>query len=258
MAHGRQLFAVVPSRNDINSCIGDDHLSFHHPIRWHSLCNYGIHRRSIHLNPIQPSKSPIQTIHTQTNTRQSKHFSSAHQIIGIIVLLGVLTQASFGFFHHRLYKKNSTGKPSLIKIHKLFLGPIVFSLGLVNASLGLRLSNAYILNWVYLAFGLVVLIILFITSWKQAWFRRRFGANRHRNNSVFGGPPPPGYDRGFGGSTPAASTAGAGMGATAGYAASRPYEEGSTFGGDRSDIPLHQMDAPPAYDMPAQKPREFA
>lgn len=54
---------------------------------------------------------------------------------------------------------------------------------------------------------------------------------------------------------------GAGIGATAGgysAASSRPYEESTPFGGDRSDIALHHMDAPPAYDGPAQKPREFA
>src|ERR1700761_1668672 len=122
---------------------------------------------------------------------QSRSFNSAHQIIGLIVMAAIFAQGMIGYLHHRSFVRNQVGKPMLSKVHKLFLGPIAFGLGLANGSIGLRLAMAYTLNWVYIGLVFLVAIVLFITSWKREWFRRRWGA-RDNHGGVFGGPAPAG------------------------------------------------------------------
>ncbi|KAF2720857.1 iron reductase domain protein, partial [Polychaeton citri CBS 116435] len=65
---------------------------------------------------------------------RSKHFSSPHQVIGILLLIAVILQFALGLVHHRLYKKNQ--QPTLMgKIHR-YLGPVTMVIGLINGFIG--------------------------------------------------------------------------------------------------------------------------
>jgi hypothetical protein len=61
---------------------------------------------------------------------QTKNFNSPHQIIGIIVIAGLIGQFFLGFLHHRLYKQAET-PTKLAPVH-VWLGRFVILLGIVN------------------------------------------------------------------------------------------------------------------------------
>jgi cytochrome b561-like protein len=214
---------------------------------------------SLYYNRVRfPSPSPPQFTIPLTNPLQSRSFRSAHQILGLFVVIALLSQWLVGFLHHRTHKLNQVGHPALLKAHKLFLGPIAFALGLLNASLGFRLAMAYILNWVYIGCVFLVAIILFVTAWKREWFRRKWGRKQPPNHfgaSPSAGPPPPAYGAGAAG-----AGLGAGLGASAGegpYGSRNDRYDSSPFG-TRSDIALANMGDPPSYSQPPTRPREFA
>jgi hypothetical protein len=170
-------------------------------------------------------------------------FNSAHQVIGIIVFCLILIQWATGFLSHRQFVK--TGRPFAvaIKAHKLALGPIVFALGIVNASLGLRLAISNKLNYLYLPVMFIVIIILAVTSWKKDWFKSRWGAKPPTTSAYNGGA----YGQQTTGVAPGYGPAGH----------ETPYQHTGVYA-TRSDIAMTPMDAPPAYDSTPQKPREFA
>ena len=64
---------------------------------------------------------------------QSKDFNSAHQLIGLAVLIMILVQASLGTLHHRIYKKQHQSTV-FATVHKI-LGPVAIVLGLVDGIL---------------------------------------------------------------------------------------------------------------------------
>jgi len=86
---------------------------------------------------------------------KSKHFNSAHQIIGILLLLAFFTQLALGVTHHRVYKKEQR-KTVMGKVHR-FLGPGIIFFGLVNGGIGFSFSGA-----TFLAIPYVIIILLFI------------------------------------------------------------------------------------------------
>jgi hypothetical protein len=71
---------------------------------------------------------------------KSKHFNSAHQIIGILLLLAFFTQLGLGITHHRIYKKEQR-KTLMGRIH-LYLGPAIIFFGLVNGGIGFAFSGS--------------------------------------------------------------------------------------------------------------------
>ena len=70
---------------------------------------------------------------------KSKHFNSAHQVIGIILLLAIFTQLGLGATHHRIYKKEQR-KTIMGKIH-LYLGPAIIFFGIVNGAVGFAFAG---------------------------------------------------------------------------------------------------------------------
>ena len=70
---------------------------------------------------------------------RSKHFNSAHQIIGILLLIAFLAQLALGAMHHAKYKKDQ--QPTLMgKIHR-FLGPAIMLVGLMNGYIGFAFAG---------------------------------------------------------------------------------------------------------------------
>ncbi|KAK5010594.1 hypothetical protein LTR28_008854 [Elasticomyces elasticus] len=87
---------------------------------------------------------------------RSKNYNSAHQILGIILVVAVIIQLSLGFFHHRYYKKHA--RPTLMgRIHR-YLGPAVLFFGIVNGGTGLDFAgNA---TGGYIAAYVVVVVVV--------------------------------------------------------------------------------------------------
>ncbi|KAK4974320.1 hypothetical protein LTR42_004962 [Elasticomyces elasticus] len=96
---------------------------------------------------------------------RSKNFASAHQIIGILLLLALFAQLGLGIVHHRLYKK--TQQPTKMgKIH-LYMGPAILILGIINAPIGFVFAGEGRLS---LPFVLVLLLMAIV------YISVRFGA----------------------------------------------------------------------------------
>ena len=70
---------------------------------------------------------------------KSKNFNSAHQILGILLLLAMFLQLGLGVMHHRVFKKEQR-KTIMGKIH-LYLGPAVIVVGLINGGLGFAFAG---------------------------------------------------------------------------------------------------------------------
>ena len=77
---------------------------------------------------------------------KSKHFNSAHQIIGIFLLIAILSQLGLGMAHHVIFKREQR-KTIMGKIH-MILGPAIIFFGLVNGGIGFSfagMSNVFTL-----------------------------------------------------------------------------------------------------------------
>ena len=72
---------------------------------------------------------------------KSKNFNSAHQIIGILILMALFTQLVLGILHHRIYKKEQR-KTTMGRIH-LYLGPAIIFFGLVNGGIGFSFAGSF-------------------------------------------------------------------------------------------------------------------
>lgn len=89
-----------------------------------------------------------------TSYNRSRHFGSAHQVIGILLILALFGQLGLGIVHHRIFKKEN--RPTIMgKIH-LYLGPGVILFGLINAALGFNLAD---MNFVLRPFIAVIVIV---------------------------------------------------------------------------------------------------
>ncbi len=70
---------------------------------------------------------------------RSKHFNSAHQVIGILLLIALFAQLGLGAYNHSIYKRTQQ-KTIFGKIHT-YLGPISMLVGIINGYLGFRLAG---------------------------------------------------------------------------------------------------------------------
>lgn len=76
-----------------------------------------------------------------TMFNRSKNYNSAHQIIGMLMLVAVLAQWGLGSTNHRIFKRTQQGT-IMGKIHR-YLGPAVIFFGLVNGGLGFKLAGMF-------------------------------------------------------------------------------------------------------------------
>lgn len=70
---------------------------------------------------------------------RSKNFNSAHQVIGILLLLAFFSQFTLGFLNHRIFKREQR-TTIMGKIHK-FLGPAILFFGLINGVIGFSFAG---------------------------------------------------------------------------------------------------------------------
>ncbi|GAD98405.1 conserved hypothetical protein [Paecilomyces variotii No. 5] len=104
---------------------------------------------------------------------KSDSFNSAHQIIGIVVIIAVLLQWFVGFWHHRLYKKLQ--HPTHYGVVHRHFGRGVIILAIVNGGIGLTWSSAT--TKMVLAYAIIVAVLGVLTIaallWKKAVARRQ-------------------------------------------------------------------------------------
>lgn len=72
-------------------------------------------------------------IYAGTMFNRTKNFNSAHQILGLMVILLMIGQFVLGFMHHRMYKK--TQAPTKLAPIHVWLGRIVIPAGIVDGFL---------------------------------------------------------------------------------------------------------------------------
>ncbi|KAK7187970.1 hypothetical protein DPSP01_003144 [Paraphaeosphaeria sporulosa] len=100
----------------------------------------------------------------------SKDFNSAHQIIGLIVVLFALVQFTLGMRHHRVYVRSQ--RPTTFgRIHR-YIGPPLLLLGAINGFLGFNLAGEDDDNIWY---GVIVGVIIVALAGSLFWARRRRG-----------------------------------------------------------------------------------
>lgn len=95
---------------------------------------------------------------------KSQSYDSAHQVLGILVLLAIPTQWGMGFWHHRVYKRTQS-LTKLGPIHR-YLGHAIVFLAIVNGGLGLTWS--YASKSVVIGYSIVVAIF----AWARMASRR--------------------------------------------------------------------------------------
>ncbi|KIW12035.1 hypothetical protein PV08_09309 [Exophiala spinifera] len=97
-----------------------------------------------------------------------RHFSAAHQIIGIVVIVLALAQGQLGYWHHMQYKK--LGKRTSVSYMHIALGRGVIWLGMVNLVLGFLLDGS-----TAMAAGAAVVSVVVVAGMEAVlfWNRRR-------------------------------------------------------------------------------------
>lgn len=100
-------------------------------VRWHSIIQF--------IAMVVAIVGTGTGLYVSFQYNRSRDVSSAHQIIGILVFLGVIVQFALGFIHHRMYKKYQ--RPTWLGKTHLFLGPAVLIIGIINAPLGFNLAR---------------------------------------------------------------------------------------------------------------------
>jgi uncharacterized membrane protein (DUF485 family) len=117
---------------------------------------------------------------------RSKHFNSAHQIIGLLVVIALIGQWVGGFLHHRYYVKNQrpwmNGLP--IKGHKMVIGPLILLMGLVDAAIGFNFAVAHQWNYVYIPLAIVMIVVVTVIILMRNFISRWMA--RHKRNPIIG------------------------------------------------------------------------
>lgn len=103
---------------------------------------------------------------------KSQSYGSAHQILGIIILLAILAQWVMGFWHHLVYKR--TQSPTRFGVVHRYFGYAIVFLAIVNGGIGLTWS--YASKAVVIGYSVAVLIIglglVFVFGWARWNFQR--------------------------------------------------------------------------------------
>ena len=109
---------------------------------------------------------------------QSSSFNSAHQIIGIILTVGVAGQLFLGYSHHRIYTRTQRSTVYAF-IHRYF-GQVLIIVAVVNGGIGLSFAsnNQGLIPYVILA---IVVIVLYFGTLAF----NRFRVNRQKTARDF-------------------------------------------------------------------------
>lgn len=108
---------------------------------------------------------------TNITLQKSKSFASAHQLIGLLIIIALLFQFGLGLLHHRTWKQTKS-PTKFSKIHK-YLGPAIFLLGLINGGLGFNFAG----NGVYISRYVVIILTVAVlysgVRWVAHWWGKR-------------------------------------------------------------------------------------
>ncbi|KAI9776531.1 MAG: hypothetical protein M1839_009512 [Geoglossum umbratile] len=77
-------------------------------------------------------------VYMSTLFNKSKYYNTPHQVIGLIIMIGIVTQTTLGFMHHRSRAEERTPK---VKLHG-WVGQVVLLLGIVNGGIGFNFAGA--------------------------------------------------------------------------------------------------------------------
>ncbi|TAQ88341.1 hypothetical protein B7494_g3353 [Chlorociboria aeruginascens] len=115
----------------------------------------------------------IGTLYTRSNK-----FNSAHQVIGLLVIIAMVGQGVIGFMHHRVYKQTQT-PTTLAPIH-IWLGRFVILFGIINGFIGFPFArntkyNVALVGVILLVF--IVLVPLMFFKWKRSQKRKEVVVN---------------------------------------------------------------------------------
>ncbi|KAJ5683844.1 uncharacterized protein N7477_000189 [Penicillium maclennaniae] len=103
---------------------------------------------------------------------KSQSYGSAHQILGILILLAILAQWGMGGWHHLVYRR--TQSPTRFGVVHRYFGYVIFFFAVVNGGIGLTWS--YASKSVVIGYSVVAAIIsiglIAVFSWAR-WNARR-------------------------------------------------------------------------------------
>ncbi|KAM0706509.1 hypothetical protein Q7P35_005836 [Cladosporium inversicolor] len=117
-------------------------------------------------------------IYLSTQYNKSKSFASAHQLIGLLILIAMLLQLGLGLLHHRT-RKQTKSPTKFSKIHK-FLGPAIFLLGLINGGLGFSFAGNSSYHGRYIVVILTVAVFYFGVRGLAWWWAGRKKERKQR------------------------------------------------------------------------------
>ncbi|RYP62397.1 hypothetical protein DL770_009596 [Monosporascus sp. CRB-9-2] len=117
---------------------------------------------------------------------RSKNFNTAHQVIGILVLVVVVVQFALGFMHHRVYKKTQQ-TTKMAPIH-VWLGRLAIVLGVANGFTGFTLAGSPENNYVLMGIVLFVFPVIVLVLVTKRLLQKKYG--KDKEGSSEGG----GYD----------------------------------------------------------------
>ena len=128
-------------------------------------------------------------IYLSTTYNKSKSFNSAHQLIGILVILALFLQAWLGWHHHQVYKRIKRTTP-YAPVHRFF-GCFLILAGLANGAVGLDYAknNSRILVYLVISIILVGLVATWVLF--NRWWVRRGGRNGIHESSRYESAPQP-------------------------------------------------------------------
>jgi uncharacterized membrane protein len=116
-----------------------------------------------------------------TMFNKSQNYASAHQVIGIIILLAILAQWGMGAGHHLMYRR--TQRPTKLgPIHRYF-GYVILFLAILNGGIGLTWS--YASRGVIIGYSIAVLILGGLSVALFAWSRFTFRSQYKDYSSSF-------------------------------------------------------------------------
>ncbi|KAK5123004.1 hypothetical protein LTR85_003570 [Meristemomyces frigidus] len=183
-------------------------------------------------------------ISTQYN--RSKHFASAHQVIGILLFLALFLQLGLGILHHRIFKREQ--RPTILsKIH-LYLGPVILVFGVINAPIGFVFAGNPHLCLPYV----VILVIVAIVFVGIRFFSHKCCGNRGQRKA--GAAPPAGGPEGY--QYPQFGPGGAGQAPYEHLGPPPAYGRSESYGSD--NIPLRPYESQQSglgQGVQAQHPR---
>jgi len=106
-------------------------------------------------------------IYISTMYNRSKNFNSAHQVLGIMIILGVIVQFGLGYMHHRINKKTQAST-KLAPIH-IWLGRLVIPLAAINAFIGFPFALSPNYDWILAVFVIIIGLPTALLMWWKSW-----------------------------------------------------------------------------------------